>query len=310
MRWTRAAALAALAAAPVAVRAQTALVPLRVVGSPVDDVMPVLYAARAGMFKSAGLDVTIDKIGNGAALAAAVAGGADDIGKANVATVVTAHAHGIPMVLIAPAAIYDPRTPDAVLATRADSPIASARDLAGKTIAVPSINDLSTVSVKAWMVAAGVDWSGTQFLETPFSAMGGALEAGRVQAAVLIKPFISDAVDAGKAKVLGLCYSAIATRFLESAWFANADFVAAHRPAVAAFQRVVAQASAYTNAHQSETAELLANWTGIDPQRAARIPRIITGTTLDPRDIQPVIDMSAKYGLIAKGFDAREIIAK
>jgi NitT/TauT family transport system substrate-binding protein len=305
--------LTALAMLPVAARAQTptpALGRLRLVGSPVDDMMPVLYAQRAGLFTRAGLDVTIDKIGNGAALAAAVAGGADDVGKANVATVVTAYAHGVSMVIVAPAAIYDPRTPDAVLATRADSTIASARDLAGKTIAVPSVNDLSTVSVKAWMLAAGTDWNGTQFLETPFPAMAAALEAGRVQAAVLIKPFIGDAVEAGKAKVLGLCYSAIATRFLESCWFATTDFVAAHRPAIAAFQRVYAQASAYCNAHQSETVDLLASWTNIDPQRAAHIPRIVTGTRLDVREIQPVIDISAKYGLIAQRFDAKDIIAK
>jgi len=313
IRCTRVAALGALAAiVPAAVRAQaaSALVPLHLAASPVDDVMPVLYAQRAGLFPKAGLDVTLDRANSGGALSAAVAGGAVDIGKGNVVSIISAHAHGVPLVLIAPAAIYDPRTPDAVLVTRPDAPIASARDLIGKTVGVPSISDLSTVAVEAWMVGNGVDWHGTQFVEVGYPAMVPALEAGRVQAATLIKPFITDAVDSGKAKVLGLFYSAVANRFLESCWFANADFVARHRDAVTAFQRVVAQASAYTNAHPAETVDLLATWANLDPQRAAHIPRIVTGTTLDPRDVQPVIDIAAKYSLIPKAFDAREIIAR
>ena len=293
---------------PVGVRAQS-LVPLHLAASPVDDVMPVLYAQRAGRFQRAGIEVTLDRAGNGGALAAAVAGGAVDIGKGNVVSIISAHAHGVPLVLVAPAAIYDPRTPDAVLATRADSPIASAHDVIGKVVGVPSISDLSTVAVEAWMTDNGADWHGTQFVEVGYSAMLPALEAGRVQAATLIKPFITDAVDSGKAKVLGLFYSAVANRFLESCWFANADFVAKHRDTIAAFGRVVAQASAYTNAHQPETVDLLASWANLDPQRAAHIPRIVTGTTLDPREIQPVIDIAAKYGLIAQRFDARDIIA-
>jgi ABC-type nitrate/sulfonate/bicarbonate transport system substrate-binding protein len=107
-----------------------------------------------------------------------------------------------------------------------------------------------------------------------------------------------------------LNYSAVANRFLESAWFANTDFVTKNKETIAKFQRIVALASAYTNAHQSETVDLLATWAGIDPARAARVPRIVTGTTLQARDIQPVIDISAKYNLIPKSFDAKEIMAQ
>jgi NitT/TauT family transport system substrate-binding protein len=160
------------------------------------------------------------------------------------------------------------------------------------------------------MESNGVDWHGTQFVEVGYGAMVGALEASRINAATLIKPFITDAVDSGKAKVLALMYSSIANRFLESVWFADEGFVDKHKEAIAAFQRVLAQASAYTNAHQSETVDLLATWTGLDPQRAAHIPRIVTGTVLDAREIQPVIDMTAKYNLIAKPFDAREIMVR
>ncbi len=312
--WRNCAALAALAlvlsAASSAESQPGPGVTLHLAASPVDDVMPVLYAQRAGLFRQAGLSVILDRANSGGAVSAAVAGGAVDIGKGNIVSIITAHAHNVPLVIIAPAAIYDPKTPDAVLLVSANSPLRSARDLAGKTVGTPSLNDLSTVATQAWMERNKVDWHSAQFVEIPFPSMEAALDQGRVQAVIQVKPFISDAVDSGKARILGLNYSAVATRFLESAWFASTDYVAKNKDVIAKFQAVVAQASAYTNAHQSETVDLLATWAGIDVQRAARVPRIITGTTLQAREIQPVIDVSAKYNLIPKPFDAREIMAQ
>jgi NitT/TauT family transport system substrate-binding protein len=302
--------LALGAQAPLPARAQAAPVTLHLSASPVDDVMPVLYAQRAGLFRAAGITIVLDRATSGGAIAAAVAGGAIDIGKGNIASIITAHAHNVPLVIIAPAAIYDPKTPDAVLLVAASSTLRSARDLTGKTIGTPSLNDLSTVATQAWMENNSVDPHGAQFVEMPFPAMEAALDQNRVQAVIQVKPFITDAVDSGKARILGLNYSAVGNRFLESAWFASSDFVAKNKDVVAKFQRVVAQASAYTNAHQAETVDLLATWAGIDPQRAARVPRIVTGTTLQAREIQPVIDIAAKYNLISKAFDAREIMAQ
>jgi NitT/TauT family transport system substrate-binding protein len=272
--------------------------------------MPVLYAQRAGLFRQAGINVELSRANSGAAISAAILGGSIDIGKGNITSIVVAHAHNVPMVIVAPAAIYDPKTPDAVVLVAANSPIRSPRDLVGKVIGSPSLTDLSTVSVEAWMEQNGVDWHGAQFVELPFPAMEAALEEGRVQAVIQVKPFITAAVESGKARVLGLNYSAVSNRFLESAWFTSADYIAAHKDVIAKFARILAQASAYTNVHPAQTVDLLATWAGIDPERAAHVPRIITGTTLRGAEIQPVIDVASKYDLIPKAFDAREIMAQ
>jgi NitT/TauT family transport system substrate-binding protein len=305
-----AAALAAIVLATSAASAQTtpALIPVHVLASPVDDATPVLYAQRAGLFRQAGLDVTIDKAGSGAAAAAAVVGGSVDIGKGNIMSIITAHAHNVPLVIVAPAATYDPKTPDAALVVAAGSPIKTAHDLIGKTVGVTALNDLSAVATQAWLDQNGGDGKATSFIEVPYPSLLPALDAGRVAAVVLLKPFITDAVDGGKANVLGLVYGAVANRFLESVWYARADYVAAHPDVIARFQRVVAEASAYTNAHPADTVDLLVSFTGLEPARAAHMARMVDGTTLRAQDLQPVIDIAAKYGLIAKSFPAAEII--
>jgi NitT/TauT family transport system substrate-binding protein len=307
----RTAAFVALAAAvgllSASVRAQ-APPALRLTGSLVDGVTPVLYAQRGGLFRQAGLNVTMERSASGSITAAAVIGGSVDIGESNVVSIITAHARGLPLIIIAPASLYNPKTPDAALLVAANSPLRSARDLVGKTIAITSISDLSTIATQAWLESEHVDWHGIRTVEVALPQMEEALETGRVDGIVLIKPFLTDALASGKARLLWPVYSAIADRFLESAWFAKQDFIDGHRELIATFQRIVAQASAYTNAHNAETADLLATWAGIDPQRAVRVPRGTVGTTLQARDIQPVIDVAARYGVISKAFSAREVI--
>lgn len=301
-------AILVFAALGAAAQTTPALTPLHILASPVDDVMPVLYAQRAGLFRQAGLDVTIDRAQSGAAASAAVIGGSVDIGKGNLMSVITAHAHNVPLVIVAPAAIYDPKTPDAALVVAAGSPIHSAHDLVGKIVGVTALNDLSAVATQTWLDQNGGNGKATQFVEIPYPSLLPQLEEGRVQAVVLLKPFIKDAVGTGKATVLGLVYSAIANRFLESVWYASADYIAGHPDVIARFQRVVAQASAYTNAHPADTVDLLVSFTGLEPQRAALVDRMVNGTVVRASDIQPVIDIAAKFNLIPKAFPAPEII--
>ncbi len=301
-------ALALLIQPPLAVRGSAAqLVAIRIASSPADGIVPVLYAEQTGAFVKAGLDVSVTKM-NGGAVISGVIGGALDLGKSSVVAIIEAHAHGVPLMIVAPSAVYDPKTPDAVLAVKSDSPITSARDLAGKTIAVSTLGDISEVALRSWFDQNSVDARSAQLVEISISATAPAVEQGRVQAGVLIKPFITDAVDSGKERILAPVYGAIAPRFLESVYYGNRSYLDSNRAAITAFKRVLDQSSRYVNAHLVETSDLLAGFVGMDPQRAAHVSRIITAETLDPRDVQPVIDAMVRTHMLDKSFDAREII--
>src|SRR5579863_6587500 len=89
--------------------AQTPAAPatLRLASAPDDDVTPVLYAQHAGLFRAAGIDVVITPLANGAAVAAAVAGGSVDVGKSSTMSLINAHARGVPLTIVAPSGFYD-----------------------------------------------------------------------------------------------------------------------------------------------------------------------------------------------------------
>jgi NitT/TauT family transport system substrate-binding protein len=300
-------AAAALALVPARGRVQT-LPHIRVASSPNDDVVAVVWGIESGAFRRAGLDVELTKANAGAAVAAAVAGGAVDIGKSSLLSVLAARAKGLPFVLVAPSGIYTAEAPTAGMIVATNSPLHTAHDLNGKTIGVSALNDLTELASQAWIDQNGGDSKTVHFLEVPPSAIGDALASGRIDAGSLPNPNMGRAIDSGKARLFAPVVSAVARRFAQAAFFATSDYVAKNKAPVATFRRVVVEMGAYANEHHAEMIPVMARFTGIEARVLAAQPQQFVGTTLDVRLIQPLIDTAAKYNAIPAGFDARTMI--
>jgi len=302
------AAAAAAALAPSFARAQAPLPHVRVASTTDEDVIGTVYGVQTGAFTKAGLDVEITKANNGAASAAAVAGGAIDIGKSSAMGIVNAHARGIPFVIVAAAAMYGPEAnEDAGLVVAANGPVHVARDLDGRTLSVPALHDLFTIAMSAWIDQRGGDAKSVKFVELPNSAAPEAVATGRVDGATIANPQLSQALATGKVRVIGHSFEAIAPRFMSAVYFCTTDYLAKNRDVVARFRRVLYEADAYINTHHADTVDMLSRFTGIEPKVIAGMPRATLGTNLDPRLLQPLIDRAFQYQAIPKTFDAREM---
>lgn len=282
---------------------------LRIGASPDDGTTPLLYARSAGLFQKAGLTLDLQKFTSGSAIAAAVAGGALDIGRANTFSLVTAVSKGIPFVAIAPVESYRSETPTLAMIVPSGSTLQTARDFIGKTIAVSSLGDLYSVAIRAWLDKNGVDAASVRLVELPQTALLAALDQGRIDGAGATEPLIQSAVNTKRYRVIGKVFDAIAPRFLIASFFANTTWVDAHHDVVDRFIRVVRAADIYLSAHESESPGLLAPFMQIDPATLAGIPHPFRPTYLDPSDLQPVIDVLASSQLIAKTFPARTMIS-
>lgn len=309
-KMTRRSALALTAAAlaaPAAAAAQTTT-SITIGGVPEDSITPVLWAQQSGIFKKNGLNVTIQPQRSGAAIASGVAGGAYQIGKSSLTSLIAAYSRGVPLRLVAPAGLWETKNPTIELLVKSDSKLRTAKDLDGKVVAVSSLSDIYAVSFKAWVDQHGGDSASLKFVEMPISAVAAAIEQGRVDAAQLTMPQLQQALDSGKVRAIATPYDAIANEFLYAAWFTTKAYAASNAPVVAAFARSVQESAAYANAHHAQTVSLLAQFTGLPASVIASTRRASYGTTLHPNLVQPVIDACAKYKLIGSRFDAREII--
>jgi NitT/TauT family transport system substrate-binding protein len=299
-----ASALAAAATGPVLAQSTA----LRCASAPDDDVSSFLYARDNGLFSKAGMDVTIDRLNSGAAVAAAVAGGSLELGKSSVISLIAAHQKGLPFVVIAPAGMYDADHPDVAMLVAKDATIRTARDVVGKTVAVSALGDLYAIANSAYIDASGASWKDVKYLEMPSASAPDALVNHRVDAVTLATPALSMALAAGKVRVLGHPFDAISKHFLRAAWFTTKSYAVKNADLIARFRRVIETASAEVNAHPATTVKALAAFSGMDPDVISHMPRALAGTTLDAKLLQPTIDAAYRYGAIASRFDAQELM--
>jgi NitT/TauT family transport system substrate-binding protein len=291
------------------VQAQPALTTLHVGFTPDDDVTPLVWGQKSGLFARAGLDVQFERASDGAAVAAAVASGTYDIGKSSLLSIMNAHLRGVPITLVAAGVLYDTKTPYTGLLVPKDVIVNSGKDLNGKVVAAASLKDLATLAISSWVDKHGGDSKTLQFVEVPMSATGPALAEHRIYAASVTEPFLDAELAAGSVRSLGSAYGAISPHFLVAGWFATTSWQAAHPDLVRRFSRAFSEAAAYSNAHHAETAPLMADLTKIPLSVYSKLgQRAYIATSLKADDIQPLIDAAAKYGIISRSFPAQELI--
>jgi NitT/TauT family transport system substrate-binding protein len=281
---------------------------VRVAHVAVADAVPFEYAMQQNWFAQAGLDIAPTLLASGSAAATATVGGAVDIGSSNLFTAVLARAKGLPLLVIAPGGRYQEDVPTSQLLVAADSTIKTGKDLEGKTVAVAGLNDMSSLSIRAWVTMTGGDPSQIKYIETPMSTMTGMIKAARVDAIFVSEPALQNALSSGSAKVLATTYVSIAKHFFTSVWIAMAPWVAGHREATLKFAEVLHRSILYTNGHYQEVLPLISSYTKLPLDALRSMHQIKGGPTLVAEDIQPMIDVAAKYHAIPNAFPAKDMM--
>lgn len=307
-RFVLAGTAAAAGAAP-NIAAGQAPVHLTVGTTPMDAGLGPVVGIRAGIYRRYGLDAELMMMSSGAAMAAAVAGGALHIGGSSLMGLISAHAKGIPFHIVAPSSIYLSEKPGELVLVRSDAPIRAVADLNGKTIASPALGDLLSTATLLWIDQNGGDSKSVRLVEVPSSAMAAALESGRIDAAAMAEPRISDALRSGNVRIFGKMYDAIGKRFLVSALFARTDFIDANRDTIVRLARAQREANAFANAHPDQTAPWLAEVAKVELQTIQHSKRELFAETLVLGNIQRVIEAAARYKVIERVFEARELIS-
>jgi NitT/TauT family transport system substrate-binding protein len=308
-RFTTALTGAAAAAALPRISGAQTLIPVKgALTSVYYDAVPILWAQKTGMFAKAGIDIDLGRLPTGAAVTAAVAGGSLNIGKSTFFAVVAAFAHGVPIVVIAPAAIYDARFPNGALVVPKDSPVRTVADLSGKVISVNNLSEPTVPATGVWLQKNAIAKDVVKFVEVPMSAMPAALDAHRIDIAFLTVPVIDEVMATGKYRILEPVLNYIAPRWWFSAIIASRDWATKNRDAVRRVASVIEASAAYTNAHHGEFTAQIAELIGATPDSVAKMTWPQGGTAIVPAEMQPVIDLSVKAGFIPTGFNARDMI--
>ncbi len=281
---------------------------IRYTTSIADDLRPFLYAQSAGLFKQANLDVSLISSATGASVAQSILGGATDVGKASVSSLIAAYARGLPFYLVAPGLFHRKEELTAGICVLATSPLKTVLDLQGKTVCSTGVGSIASLGLRSLIDNAGGDSTTLKWVELPFAAVPPALEAGRIDAGLMGEPAMTEGIKSGKLRYFVDELGGYSRPILEVVSFCTREFAQKNKDAIARFGKILRDANNYANTHIAETLPLLLPLTQMDPKVAQEIHHGFSATSFDPGALQPVIDLMVKYKEIPKSFDARELL--
>ena len=186
-----------------------------------------------------------------------------------------------------------------------DSTAQSGRDLDGKTIACVGIKGLAQLGTQAWLDKTGGNSSSVKFLELSGAQIAVALADGRIDGAFVPEPFVSASRKVARAITNPMM--AIAPTFLSAPHVAMLPWAKAHQDEVRKFQTAIRNAAVWANKNHDRTAEILVRVAHANPEIVAASVRAEFGERLDPAQLQPLINVTAKYDGIP-AFPATDII--
>ena len=153
---------------------------------PSDHDAALFVADAQGLYKNKGINTELVQFNNGGDLMTAMASGDVDVGYVGIAPVLSSASAGVPVKVISAA-----QTEGSGILVTKDSNIASASDLAGKTVATPGDASIQHVLLAAYLKANGMSLDDVKESAMKVPSINDALKTGNLPAAVTFQPYVS-----------------------------------------------------------------------------------------------------------------------
>ncbi|MBI4012969.1 MAG: ABC transporter substrate-binding protein [Candidatus Rokubacteria bacterium] len=279
----------------------------------IGDMSPFFMAMEKAFFKDAGLEINLAAMVGGAAIMPALTSGAINIGWSNTVSMYQGYLQGFDYRFIANGAINKKGTNDVFgVQVAADSPIRTARDLEGKTVASNTLRNIIHVAGLAWIDRNGGDSSKVKWVELPFPQMEAAVVNKQIDGFVAVEPFVTvPSKVSKKTRVLGYPLGEIAPRlliasyFVSEAWLKNPE----NEKTARAFVEALGKGIDAHNANPEEAKAVIAKYTGLKPEFLKELALPAFERKLLESDLQPMMDVAFQYKLIERKFPPKEVIA-
>ncbi|MQA86057.1 MAG: nitrate ABC transporter substrate-binding protein [Streptosporangiales bacterium] len=275
---------------------------------------PLYLGMKKGFFAEQRIKIETQQAEGGAALLPAVTSGEIQVGFSNAVSLMLARQKGLPVRAIVNGPLQtepgsgwpEDSTYDALLVAK-DSPVRSVKDLAGKTIAVNTLKNIEEVLVKYAIDQSGGDSSKVKLVELPTSQMPGALEQGKVAAALAIDPYVTVALDQG-ARILLRPFEHLDPAASVSMYFASEEFIEKEPDTVKRFVAAMNKSIEYAQAHQDEARQEVVGYTEIDPALVERITLPYWSTDLNYESVEKLGDLAVQYKVLAREPDLDAVL--
>ncbi|WP_460801960.1 ABC transporter substrate-binding protein [Microbacterium sp. GXF6406] len=272
------------------------LTPITVGVIPIADTAALYVGEAEGFFEEQGLDLTIETATGGAAIVPAVVSGDYDFGFSNTLSLMVAADQGldIQMVSAAVGTTGDTTKDMGAVIAKPGSGISSPADLAGKKVSSNSVGNINDTVVRSVVDENGADSSTISFVEVPFPDAIAAVENDQVDAAFVVEPFVTSALDAGL-DVITYAYADFDTNLDIAAYFSlnsiDADLLEK-------FQTAMTKSLEFADANPDVVREVMATYTSTPPEVLAEITMPTFPTEMDRASIEKLAAAAQEYGVL------------
>jgi NitT/TauT family transport system substrate-binding protein len=292
----------ALAAAPIAAPGRATAADKITVGVlPITDVAPIYLGVQKGFFTRQNLDVTLQIAQGGAELVTPVMTGQREFGFSNVTSLLMAQTRGLDIVAVAAGASStgEQGRDFGAIVVPGESPLKTAKDLEGKTVAVNNLKNFSDISTKASIRKAGGDDSKVKFVELAFPEMPAALANKLVDAAWIVEPFLTIAREQG-ARVIAWDLADVAPNLMIAVYFTSGKYVLEHADTLQRFKLAMNEALAYADRNPDEVRAIIPTYTRISKELIGKLTLPRWPIEMNRKSTEIVADLSVREGLVTK----------
>ena len=276
---------------------------------PIVDVAPIYLGQEQGFFEDCGLEVELETAQGGAAIVPGVVSGEFQFGFSNITSLLLAADQGLPLRVVAngAASTGDEGTDYGAVLVSADSGVEDAAGLAGSRVAVNTLNNIGTTTIRESVRQAGGDPDAVEFVELPFPEMPAALEQGNVDAIWVVEPFLTVATSAG-AQPVAWNFVDPAEQLTVAGYFTSEQYAAENADVVECFASAMEQSLQYAQDNPDAVREILGTYTQIEQAvlDEMRLPAFPPEVNRD--SVQTLAELAVEDGLIDEVPDLDQLL--
>lgn len=266
---------------------------------PIVDSAPLYLGKELGFFADEGIELEIQAAAGGAAVVPGVISGSFDLGRGNLLSTMLAVDQGLDLRCIANANSTS-GTPDfGAVVVLPDSPIATIADLPGHTVTVNTLANIGDTTIRSVVQEAGGDPSTIDFVEVPFADAPAALENGQVDAAWIMDPFLTEALDRG-ARVLSYNFAEFHPDLDISCIFATGDVIDHDPELVSSFQKAMNKSLEYSQNNPDEVRAIVGTYTEMDVAVLAKMVLPTFRTDFSREAAEKLGQKATEYGTLSQ----------
>jgi NitT/TauT family transport system substrate-binding protein len=276
---------------------------------PILDVAPIYLGKDKGFFTKHNIDLTLKQAEGGAAIVPAVMSKDYQFGFSNIISLLLAKSQGLPLKVVSNGtnSTGEDGKDFAGLYVKADSPITSAKELEGKTVAANTLQNIVDTSVRASVRKDGGDPKKVKFTALPFPDQPAALQNGQVDAVFVVEPF-QQAVLANGAKLIASSYVDAAPDLCVALYFTSEQMQAENPDLVKRFTDAMQESLSYADSHPDETRQIIGTYTKIDAATIEKVTLPKFPAEINRDSIETMADLAKEDGLLTDTVDLNELL--